>query len=509
MQISAVSDNLQLQLRELIAQRIGLHFPPHRWRDLQRGLEGAMGELGFVDLTTGAEWLLSSPLTKTQLDVLASHLTIGETYFFREKKTFEILAEKILPQLVHLRRKSNRRLRIWSAACCTGEEPYSIAIMLQQIIPDLADWHVTILATDINAGFLQKAAAGDYGEWSFRGAPPSFKDRYFKRAENGRYAILPEIRQRVTFAQVNLVDDAFPSLMAETNAMDVIFCRNVLMYFSPAQAQKVVQNLRRALVDDGWLVVSPSETSQTLFCQFVPVNLPGVILYQKPRKCSENTPSSLPTSKSAPIPASVFEATLPKATLPDAPLAYPSVPTISAPAIKEPALTVAQSEPYLIAESLFQSGQYAEAASTLLSLADTHTAPDSPTISILTRALANQGKLADALEWCDRWVAADRLEPSAHYVRAIILQELGDIEQSRRALQTAIYLDPRFVVAHFTLGNFARSCGKIPEANKHFANASMLLSSYKAGDVLPESDGLTAERLSEIIASLTAMEVVS
>src|SRR5260221_8809632 len=139
MDLNEVSDNLQIQLRELIAQRIGLHFPPKRWRDLQRGLSGAFEELGFADLTSGAEWLLSTPLTQAQLDVLSNHLTIGETYFFRETKTFQALSEKIISEMVHLRRKGNRRLWILSAASCTGREPLSIPSILQLAIPDLAE----------------------------------------------------------------------------------------------------------------------------------------------------------------------------------------------------------------------------------------------------------------------------------------------------------------------------------------------------------------------------------
>jgi chemotaxis protein methyltransferase CheR len=507
MELSAVSDNLQIQLREFIAQRIGLHFPSNRWGDLQRGLAGAVGELGFADLATGAEWLLSTPLTKTQVDVLASHLTIGETYFFREKKTFEVLAQKILPKLVHSRCKRDRRLRIWSAACCTGEEPYSLAILLQQVVPDLADWNVTILATDINARFLQKAAAGVYGEWSFRDTPTWFKDRYFNRTENGRYAILPEIKKLVTFVQQNLVQDVFPSLVAKTNAMDLIFCRNALMYFSPVQAQKVVRNLRRALVHDGWLVVSPSEASQTLFSHFAPVNFPGVILYQKRHGVGEKAPAWLPSTvtEGAPVLASMVEGSLPQ--IPN--LSRQGPKPMALPAMKEPGLTGPRPEPYIIAESLYESGQYAEAVDTLLSSPNAPTPPDLRTFSMLTRALANQGKLTEALGWCERWVKANKLDASSHYVRAVILQELGNIEQAQRSLQTVIYLEPRLVLAHFALGNVARAGGKLAEANKHFVNASRLLRDYQAGDVLPESDGLTADRLTEIINSITAMEVVS
>lgn len=504
MEPSAVSDSLQLRLREFIAQRMGLHFPRSRWGDLQRGLTGAMTELGFADLAVGAESLLSASLTKTQLDVIASHLTIGETYFFRETKTFEILSRRILPELIGSRRNGARRLRIWSAGCCTGEEPYSLAILLRQVIPDLADWFVTILATDINVRFLQKAAAGVYGEWSFRQTPAGFKDSYFRRTEDGRYAILPEIKKQVTFAQLNLVEDSFSSLVAETNAMDVILCRNVLMYFSLPQARKVVLKLRGALIDEGWLVVSPIEGSLVLSSQFAPVNFPGVILYQKSNAGSRTEQPWTPDliDHSATVPASKFEGSLPHVPIPaDRPVETVSVSSL------ELSPPNSQLNCCVVASSLCEHGRYQEAADTLLASLDEHASPDRKVTSLLARALANQGKLADALTWCNRWVEVDKLDCSGHYLRAIVLQELGDSRRARRSFQRAIYLDPQFVLAHFALGNLARGGGQIVEANKHFANASYLLQDYQPGDLLAESDGLTAGRLTEIIASLVAMEV--
>src|SRR5262245_53252795 len=112
------------QVSERIATTMGLHYPAERWADLQRGLERAAKELGFANAAACGRWLSSATPTKAQLDVLASHLTVGETYFFREKNTFEGLAGTILPELVQARRRCGKRLRIWSAACCTGEEPY-------------------------------------------------------------------------------------------------------------------------------------------------------------------------------------------------------------------------------------------------------------------------------------------------------------------------------------------------------------------------------------------------
>jgi chemotaxis protein methyltransferase CheR len=480
-------------LSECIAETMGLHFPPERRADLRRGLAGAAEEFGFADIGACAEWLLSAALTKAQVQILASHLTIGETYFFREKKTFDVLAERVLPELVRSRRNREQRLRIWSAACCTGEEPYSLAILLHQIIPDLADWNVTILATDINERFLRKAAAGVYGEWSFRETPASFKERYFQRTPDGRYAILPEIKRQVTFTHLNLVEDAFPSLATDTNAMDVIFCRNVLMYFALPQIRKVIGNLHCALVEEGWLVVSPSEVSQALFSKFACVNYPGVILYRKSdiKSRAEQPPMAMPLSEMA-----AFAPPTPEAPVPWT----PPIPDALPPEEPAPAKTAATS--YAAATLLFQQGCYAEAADTLLASLLPRAAPEPEPFSLLARALANQGRLTEALEWCDRWVAADKLDASGHYLQAMVLQELGNNEQAHRSLQRAIYLRPDFVLAHFAMGNLAHRGGRLDEADRHFSNTLRLLSDGQPDDLLPESDGLTASRLTEIITSI-------
>lgn len=260
---------------------MGLRFPKERWRDLERGIRSAAPEFGFKDTPSCIHWLLSAPLTKSQIEILASHLTIGETYFFRDKKVFEILEQHILPEFLRLRQASEKRLRIWSAGCCTGEEPYSIAILLSQIIPEWKDWNITILATDINPCFFQKASGGVYNEWSFRETPLWIKERYFERREDGCFEILPFIRKMVTFSYLNLAEDTYPSPFNNTNAMDLIFCRNVLMYFDTEHEKNVIQNLYRSLVEGGWLIVSPSETSHLLFSQFVTVNFPEVVIYKK------------------------------------------------------------------------------------------------------------------------------------------------------------------------------------------------------------------------------------
>lgn len=482
------------RVSEFIAENMGLHFPPERVADLQRGLAGAAVEFGFQDVAACVDWLMATPLTKAQLQVLASHLTVGETYFFRDSKTFEALADRVLPALIHARRGREQRLRIWSAACASGEEAYSLAILLHQSLPDLEDWHVTILATDINPQALRKAVAGVYGEWSFRGVPRGVKERYFDRTNDGRYALRPEVRALVAFEHVNLVEDGYPSLATDTNAMDLILCRNVLMYFASAQVGKVVTKLHHALVDGGWLVVSPSEASQALFPQFVTVNVSGAILYQKRDatcRATENRPPAFLPEAGAVV-APMRELPAPDASAPPA-AAPPSTPS------PEPV----EISPYATAASLYAEGCYAEAADTLLRSC-AQDIPESHACSLLVHALANQGRLDDALAWCGRWVAADKLSVAGHYLRAVVLLEQGRLDEARRSLQQVLYLDPNFALAHFALGNLARSRGNDDEADKHFANALPVLARLRPDEVLPESDGLTARRLTETIVALTA-----
>lgn len=494
MRSESVSDDVLARLSSRVADTMGLYFPRERWDDLRRGLTGAAPQLGFSEVAKCGEWLCTAALSKVQMQVLADHLTIGETYFFREPRAFEALTHGVLPELIRSRQMHDRRLRVWSAACCTGEEPYSLAIHLSQVMPDFKDWQVTILATDINTRFLQKAAAGVYGEWSFRDTPPGFKETYFRRTPEGRYAILPSIKQRVTFRQLNLVEDSFPSLATDTNAMDLIFCRNVLMYFSPAQLSKAVENLRHSLVDGGWFVVSPSEVSQSLYPGFKTVNFPGAVWYRKGEG----------HAAAASAGATAKDGSREILAAPSMGPVEVEMPTV---AREEDTIPSQRSQTIERAQRFFAEGRYAEASELLLCASPGPSG--APEISLLARSLANQAELRAALVWCDRWLVEDKLDASGHYLRAVILQELGENDAARQGLQRAIYLRPDFVLAHFALGNLARAHGSAADAQRHLGNALHLARQAPAEEILPEADGLTAGRLSEIIHSLLNLETAA
>jgi chemotaxis protein methyltransferase CheR len=479
------------RLSEVIAARTGLHFPLERRADLRRAVGEAASDLGFDDGDACVDWLLSSSLSRQELGTLARHLTIGETYFFRERPSFNALATHVLPVLIHRKRNGDRRLRLWSAACSTGEEAYSLAMLVQQVLPDWREWKVSILATDINPNFLHKAEAGVYGDWSFRECGNDLRERFFSPVGDRRYRVRADLRDMVTFSELNLAQDGYPSLATYTNAMDLILCRNLLIYFTPEHARQLIGNLRQSLVNDGWLIVSPSECSQSLFNGFAPVNFPGSVLYRKSDAAEarqEQAPALALATDFPPLPKlQAREELLPPVEIP-----FPDAPV-------DPL-----SSELSAAEALYAQGEYAEAAAKLggALAAPAVSRIQLRALALLTRALANQGALGEALAASERWIAADKLEPTAHYLNAMVLQELGERTRARGALQRAIYLDPSFILAHFALGNHARAEARPAEAQRHFHNAADLLRGRAADEPVPESEGLTAGRMREIISAL-------
>lgn len=502
-----LSEILLSRLSDFIANHIGLYFPEARWRDLERGIHSAAREFGFDSAEACIRWLMSAPLTRPQIEVLASHLTVGETYFLRDRKTFTALEEEILPQLIRPRRAGEQQLRIWSAGCCTGEEAYSVAILLDRILPDIGHWHVTILATDINPRFLRQAASGSYNQWSFRDAPSWIKDRYFQERKSSRFEILPRIKRMVTFSYLNLAEDSYPSLTNNTNAMDLILCRNVMMYFAPDTVRKVVGNLYRCLVDGGWLIVSPTEVSHTLFGRFVTANFSGMTFYRK----AHSPELQVPTFEVLPFPPETKLET-PKTEAESGLGPLPPMPGVGIPGHAPDPSDYSNAEtldaqpetnPYTEALSLYEQGQYSAAAQRLEALmAHNSTGPDA--LALLARTHANQGHLKDAQEWSEKAIATDKLNPRLYYLRATILHEQGHLDEATLSLKKALYLDQDFALAHFALGNIARQRGKHKESEKYFAAALTLLARYRREEVLPEADGITAGRLAEVIQATIA-----
>ncbi|MDA8164501.1 MAG: protein-glutamate O-methyltransferase CheR [Desulfobacteraceae bacterium] len=491
-------------LSELLARRMGLHFPERRWRDLEKGFLAALPDLGCEGPQECFERLLAADLSKTQIEILASRLTVGETYFFRDQPSFAALEGAILPELIR-RREGNRRLRLWSAGCATGEEPYSLAILLRRLLSGPAGWNVTILATDINPHFLEKAREAVYGDWSFRDCPSWIKNRYFEPAAEERHRLRQEIRELVTFSYLNLAEDVYPSLASNTTGMDLILCRNVLMYFSEETRRRVVRNLHRCLVADGFLLVSATEISHALFARFTPMVHAGTTFY---RKDGEGLGGAREPA-APPLPGAASPLPEPSCGLPENPTAaggHVPLPEAAVPP-PSPGPPGAARKPEPGAASLLDEvrallgqGRYAEAVEAMRERMGNE--DQAAVAAMLARAYANLGLMVEALAWGRQAAAADKMNPALHYLVAMIEQENGLQEEAAASLRKAVYLDGHFVLAHFALGNLALRRGRRAEARRHFRNALSLLAAYGQDEAVPESEGVTAGRMGMIIRGM-------
>lgn len=461
-------ESLLLAFGKFVEDRIGLHLPAGRLMDLERGLKAASHEMGWTDTEAFTRHLLDATPCKELQDMLAAHLTIGETYFYRDPRAFEVFENEVVPRLVQSYAGGPKVLRIWSAACCTGEEPYSIAMAMRRVLGDDSGWKIEILASDLNPRFLEKAKKGIYGPWSFRTLPEEMRERFFHKQADDRWQIDERIRRDVTFTTINFLEDPFPSNANGTGSMDVIFCRNVLMYFSRETAAKVIAKLRHSLAEDGWFFTSATDAPRELFTGFTSHEAEGTIVY---RRCAidatvnETAPGSL-VSVQREVGAKTPESALRKA-----------------PSAKRKVIPSALPKPPAPPSSATQG--------IAVSCALRHQA----------RSLADKGRLDEALATIDLAIESDKLDVLNHYLRGVILHEQNKEIEAAASLHRALYLDPGFVLAHVALGNLMRRNGKEKSARRCFDNACDLLSREDRDTVLPESGGMTAGRLLHMIST--------
>jgi chemotaxis protein methyltransferase CheR len=432
--------------RTMIAQRLGLNFAEQREDDLERRLLRACHVAGVPDADRYVTKLSELPDDSPEWERVIAHLTIGETYFFRDSGCFAALEQEVLPSLIERRRRDgSRRLRIWSAGCSSGEEPYSLAMLLDQLVPDRSNWSITVLATDVNPHTLSTARRGVYREWSFRGTPDSIRRRYFQPCGADAFEVAAQIRRMVTFAPLNLAEEVYPSLATNTTAMDLILCRNVIMYFTPEAQRESVARLQASLADGGWLGLSPAEASADLLRPLEPVRFQGAVLFRES------------ATRVAPVAS--------------------RSPAARAHAVRAPGRRLRRRVGHL------------------------PPAPETRSPLELARSEADRGNLDAALAHCGDAVRRDRLEPEAHLLMATIQQERGDLAAAAEASRSAIYLAPDSPAAHFILGSLLFRQGQSARARASMQTVVGLLRSVPSDQVVDGADGLAAGRLLETAAA--------
>lgn len=410
-------------LKQLLADKIGLHISGDAQNRFVHIVNERAACLGYTTLDEYLNFLMHHAASE-EWETFIHAFTSGETFFFRDIGQFDLLRLHLLPELI-ARHRDDNTLRLWSAGCSSGEEAYSLAMLVDMLLPGHDAWKLLILGTDIDSNAIAKAQHRRYGKWSFRTLPIMLQQRYFHQ-EGNEWVLNERIRRMVTFRVVNLVEDAFPNAVsktateAELRDMDIILCRNVFIYFDRAAVSAVAAKLSATLVDGGYLMTAHTELighpvqglDFRLFAE-------GMVYQRRVHSPAEMAPP--------PVLANT-------ATLDTLPLI-----TSTKPAAYEQVQDQETQQP----------SPAQKPAIALYSQARTH---------------ADRGEYALAEQMCHQALTEDSLAVPPYFLLAQLAQLKGNFEQAKAYLNKAIYLDHRCVAAYLELAALYELAKDLPQA---------------------------------------------
>jgi chemotaxis protein methyltransferase CheR len=463
------------RFRTIVARCLGLQF-----EDAKLGFLADIAHRRLeVRAQTAEVYLASLEATPTgdEVAALAQELTVGETYFFRHNDQYRAFAEVALPDRTGMP-STARRLRVLSAGCASGDEAYSLAILVREAALD-PSWEVWILGVDVNPAAVRKATQALYSEWALRETPAAARQRWFKPA--GRdFQLDDTLRGAVRFEERNLMRE--DAQLWQPDTYDIVFFRNVLMYFTPENAQAVVARIGRALRPGGYLFLGHAETLRGLSNDFHLRHTHETFYYQRKdgRALATAAPlTNAPTTGLDPSAIAVVEGTdtwveaIRKATARIETLA--TSPQRPAPARSaSPRAAVKSTWDLELARELLREERFGEALDLLRGL-PVESGRDADVLLLLATLLTHRGRLPEAEEACRRLLEVDELSAGAHYLLALCREGVLDRASAVSHDQVAIYLDPRFAMPHLHLGLLARRAGDRTEALKELGQALLLL----------------------------------
>ncbi len=266
-------------LRDLIYQALGLHFEETKADFLEKRVDKRMAALGMTQVEDYVFHLRFLDPRGAEMQALANLVTTNETYMFREFDQLQGFADHCLPEVLEAKERSNdRTLRIWSAGCSSGEEPYTLAIILREIMHDVDDWQVEILATDLDEVRLDMARLATYGARSVKEVPDEYMAKHMTEVRDGEYQVCEATRRLVEIRHLNLGDR---TAMRNVRGVDFIFCRNVLIYFDDASRKTVVDQFYHTLAKGGFLFLGHSESVGRISTSFKLKRLGKHLVYCK------------------------------------------------------------------------------------------------------------------------------------------------------------------------------------------------------------------------------------
>ncbi len=451
--------------RETIAQRAGLRFDDDRLPHLEALLAARLQATRASDVRS-----YLAGLAGAELGVLMPALSVPETYFLRNAPHFDRAAQL-------MRARAGREIRMLSAGCASGEEAYSLAIIARENLSASDLQRVSIVGVDLNPEAIDRAREGRYTQWSLRQTKPAVAMRWFETDARG-HTLIAAVRSMVQWELVNLVDP--PAALFEPESYHLAFCRNVLMYLTPAAAQKVLAHLWRALTPGGLLFVGHAENLRGLSTAFHLRQASEAFFYEK--REDRRAPATEPGDHWQEV---IARSSQRIEALSRAPIPRP-----------EPAAE----DPFEPVRSLMKAERFQEALGTLATIAIGGANPSGDPDALLLRAalLVTTGDAATAESTCAELLALDELNAGAHYVMALCREHAGDFEGAREHDLTASYLDPGFAMPHLHRGILARRAGDQMTARRELETALSLLAREDASRIVLFGGGFARDGLIQL-----------
>jgi chemotaxis protein methyltransferase CheR len=475
-----LSDSEFDALARLLHETAGLAFDDSRRESLAYSVNERMAAAGCADVA-GYLAVLGGPSGAAERQALLDEVTIPETHFFRNPPQIRALRQHVLPELLR-QAGDSKRLRIWSAGCSTGEEPYTIAMLLRELLPVSAGWDVKVIATDISTRALAAAEAARYSERAFVMTEPLDQQRFFVLdTDRGNYVVRDEVRELVEFRHHNLVTDAPPF---DSGELDLVLCRNVTIYFDRTTTKRLMQRLHGCLRDGGYLFLGHAETLWQISDDFSLVPLGDAFVYRRsgtggerravlPDRRTEDEPRPTRADRRrGSLDRRTVEAALPGST------ERPAAPETAKPSLLA-RLTMATAQPKLAPA-----------------------AEPTPDPMVAVRTAVAQGRYAEAADLAAEIGAATPLRSEAHYLHGLALGNLGRDTDALVVLRKAVYLDPEDGFAHFLLGGSLERLGEHLAAARSYRAAASTLGRRPFDAVAPELGGRSVAELAALCHQL-------
>jgi chemotaxis protein methyltransferase CheR len=486
LRIEPLSDSNYQLIRDYLVAFSGLHFERRNIRALERALVNRMTALKINSYLEYFDYLILHRDSRQELQKLLQYLTIGETYFFRYGAHLSALRRIVAEEFAL---KKEKRLRLWSAGCSTGEEPYSLAMAIMEALPDWREWDIKILATDINNRSLQLAREGMYRAWAMRVTDERYLARYFTKHRD-KYALKQEVKDLVEFSHLNLQVDEFPTPDGEFRALDAIFCRNVMIYFTFDTTKQIVEKLTACLNSGGYLFLGHSETLAHISSRYERLSQEGGFYYRKrDGQPGPQRPEAKPVqpAKPAPVKSGVS-------------IAKPVTVTGGLhPAKPSPVPTLAAAKPTWDVEAVYRQAQlqfdaenFAEASRLLREV--TRVEPGHLGALVLQGFIAaNREQYEDVLTVCDVVLALNDLHPEVYFLKGLVLDMMDKLHDAAAEYRKAILLDMDAVMPHYNLARLYLRLGREKDGLRELKNCLKILEKSREECIVPYSGGLTRE----------------